>query len=114
MGAANLSILVWGVYIIFLGTGMLFFPNKLLPLLKFEIPKDQWIRVLGLIVIALGYYYIWFAINDIREFFIITVWARYGVVMGYLVLVFTRKAQKILITSAVIEAGSATWTLLVL
>ena len=114
MGAANISILVWGAYIILLGIGMLLFPNKVLPLFKYEKPKDQWIHVLGLIVIALGYYYIWFAIHDVREFFIITVWARYAVAAGYLVLIFTRKAQKVLLTTAVVEAGSATWTLLVL
>ena len=114
MNAVNLSVFVWGIYIIVLGSCMLFIPNKALPLFGYDKPKDFWVRVFGLVVIALGYYYIAAAIKDIDQFFWITVYGRYAVVIGYLALVASKKAKKALITTAVIEAGGATWTMITL
>ena len=114
MNGAALSVFVWGIYIAVLGSGLLFFPGKILPLFGHDKPKDFWIRVFGLVVIVLGYYYIDTAVHDITRFFWISVYGRYAVTLGELLLVASKRAPKAVIPNAVIEAGGATWTLIVL
>ena len=114
MDGASLSVFVWGIYCAILGAGMLFIPGILLTLFGHDKPKDYWIRVFGLVVLVLGYYYIDTAIHDITRFFWISVYGRYAVVVGELVLVAIKQVKKAMVPSALIEAGGATWTLLVL
>ncbi|UCG26986.1 MAG: hypothetical protein JSV24_08395 [Bacteroidales bacterium] len=114
MSASAISILVFGIYIVIVGTGFLFIPNKILPLFKFPETSEPWIRIMGIIVAIIGFYYIIAALNELTPFFWATVVGRFAILVGFILLVVTRKAQPMLIGFGVVDAARGFWTLLVL
>ena len=114
MSASALSILVFGIYLVVIGSGFILLPNKILPLFKFPITNEPWIRVLGVVVLVLGYYYITAAQNELSSFFWATVIGRFGVLVLFSSLVIFKKAKPMLILFGIIDALGAVWTLLVL
>ena len=59
---------------------------------KLATTKEPWIRILGLVMVGLGYYYLFTSTNGVTIFYWPTVYARFGI----------------------IDAGGAVWTLLTL
>ena len=114
MSPSATSIFVFGIYIIFIGAGFLLIPNTVLPLFKFPKTNEPWIRVLGTIVVVLGFYYIIAAQNELTPFFWATVVGRFALLVSFIVLVVSKKAQPMLITFGVIDAAGGLWTLLTL
>ena len=112
MSASAISVFVFGIYIIVVGAGFLFIPNTVLPVFKFAKTNEPWIRVLGLIVAILGFYYIIAAQNELTPFFWATVVARFAVLVGFVLLVLTKKAKPMLIGFGIIDAAGGLWTLL--
>ena len=113
MSAAALSILVFGIYLLVIGTGFILIPNTILPLFKFPKTNEPWIRVLGVVVLVLGFYYITAAQNELSSFFWATVVGRFGVLILFSSLVILKKAKPMLILFGLIDAAGAVWTLLV-
>lgn len=58
MSPSAISIFVFGIDIVLVGTGFLFIPNTVLPLFKFPKTSEPWIRVLGSVVVILGFFII--------------------------------------------------------
>ena len=114
MSPSATSIFVFGIYIIFIGAGFLLIPNTVLPLFKFPKTNEPWIRVLGAIVVVLGFYYIIAAQNELTPFFWATVVGRFALLGSFVVLGVSKKAQPMLITFGVIDAAGGIWTLLTL
>ena len=114
MSATAISIFVFGIYLVLVGTGFSFIPNTVLPLFKFPKTNEPWIRVMGVIVIILGFYYIVAAQNELTPFFWATVVGRFAVLVSFILLVITKKAQPMLIMFGVIDAAGGLWTLLTL
>ena len=112
MSASSLSIFVFGIYVLVMGAGFIFMPNTVLPLFRFSKTNEPWIRVLGLVIAVLGFYYIIAAQNDLTIFFWSTVVGRTGIFIGFTVLVIAKKAQPMLILFGVIDLAGAVWTLL--
>ena len=114
MSPSAISIFVFGIYIVLVGAGFLLIPNTVLPLFKFPKTNEPWIRVLGTIIVILGFYYIIAAQNELTPFFWATVVARFAILVSFIVLVVTKKAQPMLIMFGVIDAAAGLWTLLTL
>ena len=113
MSAAALSILVFGIYLVVIGSGFMLIPNSILPLFKFPQTNEPWIRVLGIVVLVLGFYYIIAAQNELSSFFWATVVGRFGVLILFSLLVIFKKAKPMLILFGLIDALGAVWTFLV-
>lgn len=113
MSAAALSILVFGIYLLVIGTGFILIPNTILPLFKFPKTNEPWIRVLGVVVLVLGFYYITAAQNELSSFFWATVVGRFGVLILFSSLVILKKAKPMLILFGLIDAAGAVWTFIV-
>ena len=113
MSASALSILVFGIYLVVIGTGFILMPNTILPLFKFPKTNEPWIRVMGAVVLVLGFYYIIAAQNELSSFFWATVVGRFGVLILFSSLVIFRKTKPMLILFGIIYAIGAVWTLLV-
>ena len=113
MSASALSILVFGIYLVVIGTGFILMPNTILPLFKFPKTNEPWIRVMGAVVLVLGFYYIIAAQNELSSFFWATVFGRFGVLILFSSLVIFRKTKPMLILFGIIYAIGAVWTLLV-
>ncbi len=97
MEATSLSIFVWGFFFLGMGASLLLVPGFLLPLFGFEKPKDIWVRVLGMVVLILGCYYIDMALHDVSRFFWLTVFGRYAIVLGYITMVALKMAKPALL-----------------
>jgi len=58
MTGASRSLFVFGIYLVALGVLLLLSPNLLLRTLGVPVTNEIWIRVNGMFVICLAYYYI--------------------------------------------------------
>jgi hypothetical protein len=114
MDAAKLSIFIWGIYVILIGVLLLFIPNKTLKLFGHEKPKDHWIRVVGIITLSLGYFYLNSAHNEVYSFYWASIFARVAGLIGFSGLVIFKIAKPKIIIFGLIDAIGATWTLLTL
>ena len=50
--------MVFGVYVVLAGVGLLLAPNLVIGPLGFPPPQEPWIRVLGAVATVLGLYYV--------------------------------------------------------
>ena len=114
MNPTELSIMVFGIYLVVIAAGYLFIPNAVLPIFKLPKTNEPWIRVMAVVIGVLAYYYIVAALNDLTPFFWATVYGRFGVLVCFLGLVIAKKAKPSLILFGVIDALGGLWTLLTL
>jgi hypothetical protein len=113
MSDAAISVFVFGIYLLITGTGFILIPNVLLPLLKFPKTNEHWIRILGVVIFTIGFYYINAAQNELTVFFWATIVARIFVCLSFIILVITKKSPPMLAVFGLIELAGAIWTLLV-
>lgn len=97
------------VYMAGMGLPFLLAPNMMLPMLGLEPTNEIWIRVLGMLVLALVVYYTLSIREDNTAFARASVRGRLIFCVGLtgLALVYN---QYIFILFAVLEAGLAVWT----
>lgn len=114
MDTATLSIFIWGIYVLVVGVLLIFFPGKTLKLFGHEEPKDHWIRVVGIILLSLGYFYLNSAINEVYSFYWASIFARFAGLIGFSGLVIFKITKPKIILFGLIDAIGAIWTLLTL
>ena len=114
MNSTELSVFIFGIYLIVVAVGFLFMPNAILPMFKMPKTHEQWIRVMAVLVGVIAYYYIVAALNNLTPIFWATVYGRFGVCVAFIGLVLAKKAKSTLILFGVIDAAGAVWTLLTL
>ncbi|MEQ9310653.1 MAG: hypothetical protein RLN90_14445 [Balneolaceae bacterium] len=114
MDAPTLSIFIWGIYVILIGVLLLFMPGKTLILFGHEKPKDHWIRVVGIMALSLGYFYLNSAQNEVYSFYWASIYARIVGLIGFSGLVVFKIAKPKIILFGIIDAIGASWTLLTL
>ena len=107
---ARVSILVFGIYMVVLGLALLVIPNVLLSLFDYPTTTEIWIRILGFIVVVLGYYYIVAARFELTPFFRASVYGRPAVIVCFAGLVLVGMAQPVLILFGAIDLLGAIWT----
>ena len=110
MSNAAKSILVFGIYLVVIGLGFLVVPNTPLALFGFPTTNEPWIRVVGLLVLVLAYFYVQAARSEMQPFFRWTVHARPLVVVCFIVFVALGLAQPMLIVFGVVDLLGAIWT----
>ena len=110
MKNARVSILVFGIYMVVLGLALLVIPNVLLSLFDYPATTEIWIRILGFMVVVLGYYYIVAARYELTPFFRASVFGRPAVIVCFAGLVLLGMAQPVLILFGAIDLLGAIWT----
>lgn len=114
MDAPTLSIFIWGIYVLLMGVFLIFLPGKTLTLFGHEKPKDHWVRVVGIIAISLGFFYLNSAQNVVYSFYWASIFARMAGFIGFSGLAVFKIANPKIILFGLIDALGATWTLLTL
>ena len=104
MSKSARSLLIFSIYLFALGAILVLIPNVLLGLVAFPETGEVWIRVVGVLVIVLGFYYYNAAISELKSFFRASVYGRAAV------LVFLDFAKPMLILFGAIDALAALWT----
>lgn len=105
---------VFGVYLAGSGVGFFVAPGLILPLLGLAAPTDVWIRVVGIVTMILGMYFLYCARPDQRRFFQATVIARVMFFTGVASLVVAGLAPPLLLLFGAIDLAGAAWTQLAL
>ena len=111
--AAN-SLFVFGIYLCGSGLVLLLVPNLILQLFGAPPTREVWIRINGMFVLCLSFYYVLAARNGLTIFIRWTVWTRVAVIFYFAAFVLLVSAPKALLLFGLIDLSSAIWTWLAL
>ena len=108
--AAAQSLQVFGIYLCIAGAGLLLAPGLLLVPLGMAVPTEVWIRMVGILALALGIGDVLAGRDLIASLIRWSVWRRLaaGVVIGLLVLMGLAPAALLLF--AAVDIAAAMWT----
>jgi hypothetical protein len=114
MDRAAKSLFLFGLYLCVLGGSLLLVPNLLLRFFGAPQTNEVWIRINGMFVICLAYFYIQSARHGLTLFIRWTVWARIAVIFYFTAFVILLGAPKALLLFGLVDLLSAAWTLIAL
>jgi len=114
MTSAAKSVFVFGIYLVLVGLGLLAAPNAALAPLGFPPAEESWLRVVGVLVLALASYYVLAARAGLTVFFRWTAFIRVGVFVAFAALVLLGRAPRPLVLLGAVDLAAACWTLLAL
>lgn len=104
------SIMVFGIYLIGMGLGLLLMPNFVLGTLGLQAAQDVWVRVVGALALLLAYYYISAARTDTRTFMQWTIPGRIFVFLAFVGFVLAGFVGPIMIVLGLVDLLGALWT----
>ena len=110
MTKAARSVLLFATYLLGLGVWLLVAPNSMLRLFGMPDSQDVWIRVVGMLVVLLGFYYSSAARAELTAFIQWTVYARASVILFLASFVVAGLAPAILLLIGVVDLAAAGWT----
>ncbi|MGH2453616.1 MAG: hypothetical protein ACRDF5_07615 [bacterium] len=105
-----LTITVFGTYLVAVGLSFVLIPNLLLPLFGFPTTTEVWIRIVGLLTVILGTFFLYCARPDQRRFFQATVLCRILFALGLVVFVLLGLGGPRLILFGLADLAGAAWT----
>ncbi len=114
MSGSAISLFVFAIYLILGGLGFALMPNVSLGLFGMPATQEPWIRIVGTLMVAIGYYYLQVARKDIKPFYMLTVQARIGVFLAFMLFVLLKWAPLTLAMFGAIDLLGAIWTYLTL
>ena len=106
--AVTLRVFAW--YLFVLSAALILVPNRLLSLFCIPATPDVWIRVVGMLVGFLAFYYLRASQTGLDTFIAWTVPARLSVIVFFGAFVALGLAPPALILFAVVDALAALWT----
>jgi len=110
MSKSARSLFVFGLYVAAVGIIMLVVPNFMLKTLSRTSTTEVWIRVVGLLLLYLAFYYTQAARKEMTDFFRWTVYTRSTVIVFFAAFVILGFAGPPLIMFGVIDLLGAIWT----
>ncbi len=110
MKRTSTTLLVFGVYLVGMGLGLVGLPSLVLGALGFPATSDVWVRVVGVLASVLAFYYISAARADLRTFAQWTVPARIGVFIAFTLFVVMGLAGPVMILLGLVDLLGALWT----
>jgi hypothetical protein len=114
MSHAAKSLFVFGIYLCGLGLLLLLVPNLLLRMFGAPTTNEVWIRVVGMLVLCLSFYYVQAARHGLSSFIRWTIWTRVAVLGYFAAFVLLVSAPKALLLFGLIDLLAAIWTWLAL
>ena len=114
MSRAAKSLFVFGVYLCGLGASLLLVPNLLLHFFGAPPTNEVWIRINGMFILCLSFFYLQAARHELTIFIRWTAWARIAVIFFLTAFVLLLSAPRPLLWFGLIDFLSAIWTLLAL
>jgi hypothetical protein len=114
MSKAARSMMVFGVYLVVIGLGFLVVPNMPLGLFGLADTSEPYIRIVGMLLLILAYYYIRAARAELTPLFLWSVHARATVILFFIAFAILDLAEPVLILFGVVDLAAAVWTYLAL
>jgi uncharacterized membrane protein len=114
MSAPAKSLFVFALYLVGLGLVLLVTPNTLGRFFGFPETHEVWIRVVGMLLLFVAFYFIQVVRKEWTDFFRWTVYTRSLVIVFFIAFVLLDLAPPVLVLFGVIDLLSALWTALAL
>ena len=114
MSAAARSLYVFSIYAFVVGVLLILAPNLLLGLFFIPATHEVWVRVVGLLVVLLGFQYFKSAGAEFRMFFGWTVVTRIAVFVVFLLFAITGLGPPALVLFGLVDLIGAVWTMVAL
>lgn len=110
MSKSAFSVRVFSIYMIVFGSVLIVAPNLILSIFAVAETHEVWIRIVGLLMLIVGYLDFMASRNELLLFFHWTVAARLSVPVFFIAFVVLGFAPPILILFGAIDAAGAIWT----
>lgn len=110
MSKSAFSLRVFSIYMFALGSMLVAAPNLLLSFFGIPETREVWIRVVGVLVLMIGYLDFMASRNELTAFINWTVRARLAVPVFFIAFVALGLAPPVLMLFAAIDAAAAIWT----
>jgi hypothetical protein len=104
------TVLYFGFYLYIIGFTLLVAPNFLLSTFQMPTTEEVWIRVVGVLVTAIAFYYHQIGSKNIEAMLPLTVVARLFVVMCFVAFVLLKLASPMLLVFGAVDLLGAGWT----
>ena len=104
------SILVFGIYLLLLGAMLILAPNLLLGLFFLPRTTEVWIRLVGVLVLYLGFFHVQAARHELVPFFGWSTYVRPTLIVFFAIFVSLGFAKPPLILFGVVDLLGAIWT----
>lgn len=111
MTAAAKSVFYFGLYLYVVGLTLLIAPNFLLATFQIAFTSEVWIRVVGVLTLAIGFYYHQAGSRNIVAFLPLTLVVRVLVFLAFVVFVVLKYVSPSLIIIGSVDLLGAAWTL---
>ena len=110
MSRSALSVLVFCLYLSILALGFLIFPNTVLSLFGLLPTKEVWVRVVGMLLLGLSYYYIQMARLEFKPFIRFSAQARALVIVFFILFYLLNYTKAGLLILGGIDFLAVSWT----
>lgn len=110
MSRSALSAKVFSIYLIIVGTILIFIPNFLLSIFLIPTISEVWIRVLGLTVVMLGVYASVAAKHEHVPFLEASIYTRFVVFMAFVGFAVLGLASPMIVLFGVADLAGGMWT----
>lgn len=110
MSKPAFSLYAFSIYMFILGTFLVAVPNLLLSIFNVPQTHEVWIRIIGMLILIIGYLDFMAARHELLVFIRWTVLPRLVVPVFFIAFVILGFAPPILILFGAIDAAAATWT----
>ena len=114
LSRSGISIFVFGLYLVFIGAIFILVPNTLLTLVNLPPTQEVWIRLAGMLLLILAFYYLMAARTETKAFYEWTIYARLGSVVFLLGFVLTGLISSLALLFWLGDLAGALWTLFAL
>jgi uncharacterized membrane protein len=110
MTAAAKSVCYFGFYLYVAGLTLIAAPNFLLDTLQLPATSEVWIRVVGVLVLCIGFYYHRAGAENMHAFFKYTIPTRVFVCIAFIAFVLLHYVGAALIIFGAADFAGACWT----
>jgi hypothetical protein len=110
MNKPAFTIKAFGYYLIVLGLVLIFSPNILLAIFMMPTTTEVWIRVVGVLVLNIGVYYIFAALCGAESFFKASVYTRTFVLFSFVAFAIFGLVSPMIIFFGMVDFGGGVWT----
>ena len=110
MNQASKTVYFFSFYLFLTGLTLIFAPNLLLGILGFEQTTEIWIKVIGVLALAIGGYYNRMAPSNNDLFNLTSVYVRMGVTACFTLFVLIGWAKLPLLGFGAVDLLGALWT----
>jgi len=110
MSKSAFSLRVFSIYMLIVGVVLIADPNWLLALFGVPETHEVWIRIVGMLMLIIGFIDFMASGNEMRLFFQWSVYARLAVTIFLIGFVVLASAPPVILMFGAIDAGGAIWT----